>query len=269
MLRRWFFHIGVPVLAVAALLLAALPSEARPPAGRGNGQGGISVGPRGFSGGSYGGYYPGSSYPGWLNYGYGPYTYGSQRDYYRFYPETYPDYRESYPYSEPVPSEDYSSFYPADESSAYGGASSYRDRNAAVLRLRVPANAEVWLNGSRMAATGPVREFTSPPLIPGDDYSYDVRVRWMENGRPLERTQKVTFHAGEQVNLDLTTAPARGAASTTRPAPQRGDEELTTPPRPREEEITTPSRPREEEITTPPSSKEVVPERSRSRIPVP
>jgi uncharacterized protein (TIGR03000 family) len=78
-----------------------------------------------------------------------------------------------------------------------------------LLTVRVPENAEVWINGTKMTRTGTEREFASPPLTSGKDYSYDVRARWVEDGREVERTRKITFHAGERRNIDFQSPPPK------------------------------------------------------------
>ena len=41
-----------------------------------------------------------------------------------------------------------------------------------------------------------MREFDSPPLTPGKQYSYEVKAQWEENGRPVTQTQEVDVSAG-------------------------------------------------------------------------
>jgi uncharacterized protein (TIGR03000 family) len=89
----------------------------------------------------------------------------------------------------------YQSFYP--------NAGAMGDRPA-LINVRVPAQAELWIDNVPMTArTGSFRQFQSQPLEPGYNYSYQVRARWMENGQPVERSQKVTFQAGQQANVNL------------------------------------------------------------------
>jgi uncharacterized protein (TIGR03000 family) len=76
--------------------------------------------------------------------------------------------------------------------------------NAAHLILVVPADAELWFNGVSMRTTGRLREFASPPLTPGLDYSYEVRVRWFEAGRAIDRTRKVIVRANLRLKVDMT-----------------------------------------------------------------
>lgn len=62
--------------------------------------------------------------------------------------------------------------------------------------LRVPANAQVWVDGSRTRQTGEARHFYSPPLTPGKKYAYEIRVRWTEDGKPVEKNQRIVVQAG-------------------------------------------------------------------------
>jgi uncharacterized protein (TIGR03000 family) len=71
--------------------------------------------------------------------------------------------------------------------------------------VRLPANAQVWFNGTQMPGTGAVREFRTPPLTPGR-YKYDIRVQWQENGRDVAQDRQVTFFPGDNVEVDF---PAR------------------------------------------------------------
>ena len=69
------------------------------------------------------------------------------------------------------------------------------------IDVTVPADAEIWIEGSRTARTGPQRRFVSPPLAPGRDYTYDFRVSWNRDGREVTSTRRITVHAGDVVNL--------------------------------------------------------------------
>jgi|GEM_PF-5309175 len=69
--------------------------------------------------------------------------------------------------------------------------------------VMVPADAEVWFDGAKTTQAGPDREFISPPLRPGHSYSYDVRARWKDGGREVDRTRRVTFYAGDHLELDF------------------------------------------------------------------
>jgi uncharacterized protein (TIGR03000 family) len=70
--------------------------------------------------------------------------------------------------------------------------------------VTVPADAEVWFDGAKTTQAGPEREFVSPPLRPGHPFSYDVRARWKDGRREVDRTRRVTFYAGDELDLDFT-----------------------------------------------------------------
>lgn len=76
--------------------------------------------------------------------------------------------------------------------------------STAYLELRVPEDAEVWFQGVKMSQTGPLRKFVSPALQPGGKYSYEVRVVWTQDGRPVSQTRTVAVRAGDQLTLDFT-----------------------------------------------------------------
>jgi uncharacterized protein (TIGR03000 family) len=88
-------------------------------------------------------------------------------------------------------------------------------QDQASVRLIVPANAEVWFDGTKMSETGTVREYVPPgKLEPGSEYAYQVRVRWMQNGQPVDQTRKVILRAGAVTTVDFTTSRPSGIASS-------------------------------------------------------
>jgi uncharacterized protein (TIGR03000 family) len=231
MIRHWFSSTGVLGLAAAALLLAAGPGWAQHHGGGGHVGGGHVGGAHyggghygggqyygGYHGGYHGGYYPyhhgfygyRSYYPyrSWYGLGYYPWLYGGYYPYnYNYYSGTgsYDYYPDTYTYT--APESAYQSFY----SPAAGAESQAEpiDPTSMLLTVRVPANAEVWINGARMTQMGTEREFVSPPLTEGRDYSYDVRARWTEDGREVNRTRKISFHAGERRVIDFEGPPPK------------------------------------------------------------
>jgi uncharacterized protein (TIGR03000 family) len=71
------------------------------------------------------------------------------------------------------------------------------------IHLQVPVNARVWFDNEKTVQTGSSRDFITPPLPTGSDYSYAVRVEWTENGRKVESTRHIRIRAGDRVSLDL------------------------------------------------------------------
>jgi uncharacterized protein (TIGR03000 family) len=212
MRKRWF---AAAAAATLALLLVSADTVSAQRFGRFGGWGGWGGGYYGGLG-NYGSGYYGSLGNGWglTNYGWGgtynPYT--GYRLNYGLYPNNY--YSSGF-----VPSYGYTgTYYPPGYASTGvipGGTTSMyyqpgaqpaaatTDPNAAVIDLRVPADAQVWFDGDATNQRGPNRVFTSPPLDPGKAYHYDVKARWTENGRPVERTRRVDVRAGQHTTVDF------------------------------------------------------------------
>jgi uncharacterized protein (TIGR03000 family) len=76
--------------------------------------------------------------------------------------------------------------------------------NKAYIWLRVPKDAEIWVNDVKTKQTGELRYFFSPPLTPGTKYSYELRLRWMKDGKPVEETQRLVVQAFRTIRLDFT-----------------------------------------------------------------
>jgi uncharacterized protein (TIGR03000 family) len=94
---------------------------------------------------------------------------------------------------QPVPGQNYS----------YGAYAPARD-NEARLHVVVPADAKVWFDDKATQQTGPERYFESPPLTPGKEYSYDIKVQWRDrNGKEVTRTRHVDVRANSAVNVDF------------------------------------------------------------------
>jgi uncharacterized protein (TIGR03000 family) len=80
------------------------------------------------------------------------------------------------------------------------------------IRVRVPANAELWFEDSKTSQTGGERDFLSPPLETGRTFTYRVRARWTDaDGAMIDRTMKVVVRAGRRSALDFVN-PARNRA---------------------------------------------------------
>jgi uncharacterized protein (TIGR03000 family) len=157
--------------------------------------------------GGYGGWgYPyygwglGLAYPGYSNYVYSPsYYYGDDT-----YPYGAPAY-DSYPdYSDYSAEPAYGDLMsPPSDAGAYAPPAPAAD-NVAHMHVVVPPDAKVWFNGSPTQQTGSAREFGSPPLVPGQDYSYDITARWTENGQEVTRTRHVDVRANADITVDFT-----------------------------------------------------------------
>jgi uncharacterized protein (TIGR03000 family) len=72
------------------------------------------------------------------------------------------------------------------------------------IHLEVPASARVWFDDEKTAQTGSSRDFITPPLSTGTEYSYAIRAEWTENGHKVESARRIRIHAGDRVSLDMS-----------------------------------------------------------------
>jgi uncharacterized protein (TIGR03000 family) len=170
------------------------------------------------------------SYGAWPYYGYHPY-YGYSSNY---YPYSYdvPSYNWSGPaydstyyglYGQEAPSYPYG--YTSVAPSAASGQLYYppatvasdtapaQPDNTAHVTVTMPADAEIWFQGTKTTSTGTVREYQSPPLAPGTRYTYELRARWRQNGHEVTQTQQVEVTAGIRVNVHFPVQPTKAATA--------------------------------------------------------
>jgi uncharacterized protein (TIGR03000 family) len=74
---------------------------------------------------------------------------------------------------------------------------------AALFRVRVPADAEIWFSGEKTAQRGSYRLFVTPEVDAGRTLAYDVRARWRQDGQEVVRKRTVTVRAGDRLTLDF------------------------------------------------------------------
>jgi len=73
--------------------------------------------------------------------------------------------------------------------------------NTVALNLTVPVDAKIWIEGSPTAVGGSLRQFVSPPIQPGHDYTYHIQVSWTKDGREVMSKREISVHAGDVINL--------------------------------------------------------------------
>jgi uncharacterized protein (TIGR03000 family) len=204
--------LGLFAAVALALLATAQPSHAQRWRGAGprlEGRG-LDIG---------GGYYGSSYYSdgGWYGYNRGwssPY-YGSS-----YYYGSSPYY---YSYSTPYYYDTYSSaYYPSNRyTSMYfsGDMDTARAENRVMLNIQAPPGAGLWISDVFMGEGDGNRQFISPPLENGRKYVYDVKARWMQDGREMTSSRTLEFQAG-QTNLSFDLF--QGAQPVSTPAQPQG-----------------------------------------------
>jgi uncharacterized protein (TIGR03000 family) len=98
-------------------------------------------------------------------------------------------------------------------------AASQSSETTARVVVRVPEYALLEFEGVAMPQTGRVRKFSSPPLVPGQRYRYNVVATWEEDGRTVVRERRIYVYAGEKADIDFLS-----------PQEEKGERELQTRP---------------------------------------
>jgi len=93
------------------------------------------------------------------------------------------------------------------------GAAQPPSKDSATIRVMLPAEARLTVDGHQTTSTGTERLLFSPALPPGKKFSYTLRAGWEEDGRPIVRMAVVTVEAGKEVAVDMRHA-AKDAASS-------------------------------------------------------
>lgn len=180
---------------------------------RGYGGGGNSpyysmgAGPGGYysHSGYYNSYYGGRAYsPYYAGYGYGS---GYYPGYYQPYGGAVVTLNRDY-YATP----NYAA-NPAVTQSFYSGPAMVQQ--PVTMTVIVPtANAQVWFGDTATTLQGTERVFHSPPLVPGNNYTYTIKAQWMENGQPVGQERQVNVQAGQRITINF-----RDNSSENAPAP--------------------------------------------------
>ncbi len=79
------------------------------------------------------------------------------------------------------------------------------ETSMAKIVILVPAEAELYFDGTLTTQTGTRRVFNTPALAAGTNYSYSVRAVWTEDGRPVQQTRTVGVRAGASLVVDFTS----------------------------------------------------------------
>ena len=75
--------------------------------------------------------------------------------------------------------------------------------------MKLPPGATLFVDDRRSPSADPVRRFTTPPLPAGREFSYLLRVEQARDGQPSRMTERVTFRAGEETEVDFTSLGGR------------------------------------------------------------
>jgi len=81
----------------------------------------------------------------------------------------------------------------------------------ATLVVNLPADGVLTIDDAPTAAVAARRTFVSPPLAPGVEYHYNLKMELQRNGQTVAVTRRVAVRAGQQTEVTLDP-PAAGVA---------------------------------------------------------
>jgi uncharacterized protein (TIGR03000 family) len=73
----------------------------------------------------------------------------------------------------------------------------------AYLRVRIPAGAELLVDGTRTKQNGSERLFQSPPIPVGKKFLYSLKATWKEGGKEVVHEEVARVEAGKETFIDL------------------------------------------------------------------
>lgn len=74
----------------------------------------------------------------------------------------------------------------------------------ATLRVDMPSNAKLFVDGTEVTGTGSSRSFSTPALPRGQDFFYDLKAEITVDGKPVVEEKRVIVRAGGTANESFT-----------------------------------------------------------------
>jgi uncharacterized protein (TIGR03000 family) len=94
---------------------------------------------------------------------------------------------------------------PAEGDPNYSAAQNLPD-NLGYVTIRVPnPQAKVWIEDVETTDTGNVREYRTPELTKGKNYTYEIRAEWKDGDQVRKQTRKFPIHAGDHIMVVFGT----------------------------------------------------------------
>jgi uncharacterized protein (TIGR03000 family) len=85
------------------------------------------------------------------------------------------------------------------------------------IKVKLPENAKVFVNDAPTTSTGSERSFVSHGLRTGMTYSYNIRVEYLKEGKPVSESKQVKLSAGESISLTFGGQTDEAVAEATEP----------------------------------------------------
>jgi uncharacterized protein (TIGR03000 family) len=125
-----------------------------------------------------------------------------------------------------APANNYNSFYSGPRQGNPNGPA------PAYLIVHLPPNASLMVDNHQTKSMGPTRVLVSPPLQPGQDYTYQLTAQVMRNGKEETSKQQVHVRPGQetQVTMNFGTRQMPNP-NNNEPANQRNQNQINRPER--------------------------------------
>jgi uncharacterized protein (TIGR03000 family) len=79
------------------------------------------------------------------------------------------------------------------------------------VRVKLPADADLFVDGVRVPMTSEVRSFQTPKLEAGRSYYYTLKADVVRAGRTVSASKRVTVEAGQEATVEFTDLPVQSA----------------------------------------------------------
>jgi uncharacterized protein (TIGR03000 family) len=79
------------------------------------------------------------------------------------------------------------------------------------VRVKLPADADLFVDGVRVPLTSAVRSFQTPKLEAGRSYFYTLKADVVRDGRTVSASKRVTVEAGKEATVEFSDLPAQYA----------------------------------------------------------
>jgi uncharacterized protein (TIGR03000 family) len=79
----------------------------------------------------------------------------------------------------------------------------FPEQASATVRIEVPADAKLFVDGTLMKATSAVRYFQTPVLDPNQTHYYDIKVELIRNNQTYTDVRRITVRPGEQASASF------------------------------------------------------------------
>lgn len=79
----------------------------------------------------------------------------------------------------------------------------------AQVTVALPADAKLLFNGTAALGTGASRTFVTPPLVPGQEYAYELAAEVTVDGTTVVFREKVVVRAGQEAKATLLPPPPK------------------------------------------------------------